>query len=98
MPAKPLTKSQLIETLAKKAGTEKKEAKAVLEALTEEIHKTVKKGGELKLADLGKFKMVHRKARMGRNPQTGEPIKIKAKKAVKCYVAKALKDVAGKKK
>lgn len=92
-----MTKSQLIDTLATKSGVEKKTAKAVLEALTELVHATLKKGGEVKLQDLGKFKLVKRKARMGRNPQTGEPIKIAAKTAAKFYVARALRDIAKKK-
>ena len=91
-----MTKSQLIEALAKQSGTEKKVAKTVLEGLTALIHGTVKKGGEIKLQELGKFKVVKRKARMGRNPATGEPIQIKAKTVVKFYVAKSLRDIVKK--
>jgi nucleoid DNA-binding protein len=91
-----MTKSQLIDTLATKSGSDKKSAKAVLEGLTALVTDTLKKGGEVKLQDLGKFKVVNRKARVGRNPQTGEPIKIPAKKAVKFYLAKSLRDIAKK--
>jgi DNA-binding protein HU-beta len=96
--AKTLTKTQLIEALAKRAAVDKKEAKAVLEALTDHVHAIVKKKGIVKLQDLGQFKVRQSKARMGRNPATGEPIKIKAKTVVKFYVGKALKDVVAKKK
>ena len=67
-------------------------ATPVLEALTGVVEKQIKKGGEVPLKGLGKFKVVKRKARMGRNPATGEAIKIKAKKVVKFRVAKAAKD------
>lgn len=93
---KSLTKSQLVTTLAEKTGSDKKTTAAHLDALTQLVVSTVKKGGELKLQDLGKFKLVQRKARMGRNPATGDPLKIPAKKLVKFYVAKSLRDVAKK--
>ena len=91
-----MTKTQLIEALAKQAGVEKKEAKQVLDGLTSLIHTTMKKGGEVKLQELGKFKVVKRKARMGRNPATGAPIKIAAKTVAKFYVAKSLRDIVKK--
>ncbi|MBM3288027.1 MAG: HU family DNA-binding protein [Candidatus Eisenbacteria bacterium] len=87
-----MTKSQLVETLAKEAGLEKKQTKMFLEGLTQVVEKTLKKGGDIPLTGLGKFKVQNRKARMGRNPQTGESIKIPAKKVVKFTVAKNLKD------
>ncbi len=93
---KSLTKSQLVTTLAEKTGSDKKTTAAHLDALTQLVHATLKKGGELKLQDLGKFKLVARKARVGRNPATGEPLKIPAKKLVKFYVASTLKDIAKK--
>ena len=89
-----MTKAQLIEALAKKCNVEKKSVKAVLEGLTDLVHQTVRKGGEVRLQDLGKFKKIKRKARMGRNPATGEPIKIAAKTAVKFYPARALRNLA----
>ena len=92
-PVRPLTKTQLIDQLATDSGLQKKVAKAFLEALTAHVHKTMKKGGIVKLPDLGQFKVRASKARMGRNPQTGEAIKIKARKTVKFYVSKPLKDV-----
>lgn len=89
-----MTKTELVEALMKEAGTEmsKKDAKEFLGALTNVVEKTLKKGGDVPLSGLGKFKVQNRKARMGRNPQTGESIKIPAKKVVKFTVAKALKD------
>jgi len=87
-----MTKTQLVEALAKEAGLEKKQTKLFLEGLTNVVEKTLKKGGDIPLTGLGKFKVLNRKARMGRNPQTGEAIKIPAKKVVKFTVAKNLKD------
>jgi DNA-binding protein HU-beta len=88
-----MTRTELIEALANGAELEKKQAKVVLEAFTEIVKKEIKKGGEVPLKDLGKFKVQKRKARMGRNPATGEAIKIPAKTVVKFTVAKALKDL-----
>lgn len=87
-----MTKTELVNVLAKQSDFEKKQTKVFLETLTGIITKEIKKGGEVPLTGLGKFKVQKRKARMGRNPQTGEPIKISARKVVKFTVAKALKD------
>ncbi len=92
-----MTKTELIQALAETATLEKKQAKAFLEGLTALVEKNVKKGGEVPLKGLGKFRVVKRKARMGRNPATGEPIKIAAKTVVKFTVAKSLKDLIKKK-
>jgi len=92
-----MTKTQLIDALTKEATLEKKHAKAFLLGLTTVVEKTLKKGGDVPLSGLGKFKVQNRKARMGRNPQTGEAIKIPAKKVVKFTVAKNLKDTVLKK-
>jgi len=88
----PMTKTELIQALADQAGMERKQSRIFLDALTTTVEKTMKKGGEVPLKGLGKFKVVKRKARMGRNPATGEPIKIPAKTVVRFTVAKALKD------
>jgi nucleoid DNA-binding protein len=88
-----MTNTELVNALAKEANLEKKQAKVALEALTALVSKEIKKGGEVPLTGLGKFKVQKRKARMGRNPQTGEKIRIAAKKVVKFTVAKALKDL-----
>ncbi|MCK4415006.1 MAG: HU family DNA-binding protein [Candidatus Eisenbacteria sp.] len=95
-----MTKSELINMLVKSGKLEKKQTKLFLESLTDVITKEIKKGGEVPLTGLGKFKVSRRKARMGRNPQTGEAIEIPAKKVVKFSVAKTLKETispAGKK-
>ena len=88
-----MTKSDLINAMVKESRQEKKQTKVFLESLTSLVTKEIRKGGEVPLTGLGKFKVSKRKARMGRNPQTGEPIKIPARTVVKFSVAKALKDV-----
>ena len=93
-----MTRTELIEALATGAELEKKQAKAALDALTAIIEKNIKRGGEVPLKGLGKFKVQKRKARMGRNPATGEAIRIPAKTVVKFTVAKALKDLVVRKK
>ena len=87
-----MTKTELVDALAKSADQDKKLAKVFLESLTGIIATEIKKGGEVPLTGLGKFKVSSRKARMGRNPQTGEAIKIPARKVVKFTVAKPLKE------
>ena len=88
--AKALTKSQIIEKLATQAQISKKQAGVVLTGLAELAYKEAKNA--FTLPGLGKLVLVQRKARTGRNPQTGETIKIPAKKVVKFRVAKAAKD------
>jgi len=87
-----MTKAQLVERLAKSAGLTKKETQALLDGLVTTIVAAVKKGDPVKIPDLGTFKKVQSKARMGRNPQTGEPVKIPARKKVRFTVAKSFKD------
>jgi len=87
---KALTKSKIIEHLAKKTGFTKKDSAEFLEELAGLAYKEAKNG--FTLPGLGKIVLVNRKARMGRNPQTGEAIKIPAKRVVKFRVAKAAKD------
>jgi DNA-binding protein HU-beta len=89
-----MTRTELIAALAEAAGTDKKQSKEFLEALTALVEGQIRQGGEVPLRGLGKFKVQHRKARMGRNPATGEPINIPAKTVVKFTVAKALRDLA----
>jgi len=88
--AKAMTKSQITAAVAEKAGISKKQAGAALEALSALAYKNAKNG--FTVPGLGKLVLVNRKARQGRNPQTGEIIQIKAKKVVKFGVAKAAKD------
>ena len=88
-----MTRTELIQALADSTGSERKQAKTFLEALTGLVEREIRNGGEVPLKGLGKFKVQHRKARMGRNPATGEPIQIAAKTVCKFTVAKALKDL-----
>jgi len=88
--AKPLTKSQIISAVAETAGLTKKQAAATLEAIVNLAYKNAK--NSFTLPGLGKIVLVNRKARIGRNPATGEQIKIAAKRVVKFRVAKAAKD------
>jgi DNA-binding protein HU-beta len=88
--AKPLTKSQIADEIAGKTGLTKKVAVQVLDTLAELAYKQAK--NSFTLPGIGKLVLVNRKARTGRNPATGESIKIPAKKVVKFRVAKAAKD------
>ncbi|MEK6656102.1 MAG: HU family DNA-binding protein [Nitrospirota bacterium] len=87
---KPMTKSQIADQVAKKAGITKKAAVQILDDLAALAYKEAK--NNFTLPGLGKLVLVNRKARMGRNPQTGAAIKIPAKRVVKFRVAKACKD------
>lgn len=86
-----MNKSDLVNEVAKVVST-KKEAQAAVDCVISSITKTLKKGQEVSLTGFGTFKVVKRKARNGRNPMTGEPIKIKATKAPKFTAGKGLKD------
>ena len=88
-----MTKTQLVRHMAEKLETNNKTAAAFLEHLAETAIKETKKNGVFVIPGLGRLVKSNRKARMGRNPQTGEPIKIAAKTVVKFRVAKAVKDV-----
>jgi len=88
--AKPLTKSQIAAELAEKNGITKKVAADLLDQLSEMAYKNAK--NTFTLPGIGKLVLVNRKARVGRNPATGETINIPAKKVVKFRVAKAAKD------
>jgi DNA-binding protein HU-beta len=87
-----MTKSQVVAHLAEKAGIPKKTAAAVLEELATLATKEAKRSGQFVVPGLGKAVKANRKARTGRNPQTGEPIQIPAKTVVKFRLAKAFKD------
>jgi DNA-binding protein HU-beta len=94
--AKALSKSQIAASLAETVGLTKKQAVQTMEALVALAYKNAK--NSFTIPGLGKIVLVNRKARMGRNPATGETIKIAAKRVVKFRVAKAAKDaILGKK-
>ena len=82
----------MIKDLAASVGVSTKVAKALTTAFVEIVLKETKKNGQSIVPGLGKLVRVERKARMGRNPATGAPIKIAAKKVVKFRIAKAVKD------
>ena len=85
-----MTKAQLVAELAGAAEVSKKQATSLLEGLTKVAYREAKNG--FTLPGLGKLVLVDRKARMGRNPKTGEAIQIPAKRVVKFRVAKAAKE------
>jgi DNA-binding protein HU-beta len=87
-----MKKEQLVENVAKAVDTSKAQAKKCVEAVIDEIKKGIKKDGNVQLIGFGTFKVVKRKARQGRNPRTGEAIKIKASKSVGFKTGKALKE------
>ncbi len=87
-----MTQSQIVQTLADKCDVTKKVASSLMSALAQTAISEVKKNGIFVMPGIGRLVRVERKARMGRNPATGEAIKIPAKKVVKFRVAKAAKD------
>jgi DNA-binding protein HU-beta len=90
--AKGMTKTALVRHLAEKLELTNKQTAGFLEFLAETAVKETKKNGEFTIPGIGKLVKAERKARLGRNPQTGETIKIKAKTVVKFRVAKVAKD------
>ena len=88
--AKAMTKSAILAALADKCDLPRKQIAYVVEAMVQMAYKEAKRG--FTIPGLGKLVLVHRKARMGRNPATGEAIKIPAKKVLRFRVAKAAKD------
>jgi DNA-binding protein HU-beta len=89
---KPMTKSKIVTELATKLELNKKQAAEYLETLANMAHREAKNG--FTIPGIGKLVVRSYKARVGRNPQTGEPIKIPARKRLKFVVAKAAKEAA----
>ena len=87
-----LTKTQIVSQLAEATGVTKKTSAQYLETMAALAIRETKRSGQFTIPGLGKLVKQQRKARMGRNPQTGEAIKIPAKTVVKFRVAKAAKD------
>lgn len=85
-----MTKEELVAKIAGDANVTKVQARAALESLMESVKKTLKKGGKISLVGFGTFSISKRKARIGRNPQTGKEIKIAAKKVAKFKAGKTL--------
>ena len=92
-----MTQAQFYASVAEKAGMSKAQVKAVFGAVEDVIMSKLKGAFKIPLGGLGAVKLVDRKARMGRNPATGEAIKIAAKTVVKMTPAKVLKDTFNKK-
>jgi DNA-binding protein HU-beta len=93
MAAKPLSKTKIVSHIAEKVGTPKKTAATFFDELFKLAVKEAKgAAGKFVIPGIGRVVKAHRNARMGRNPQTGEAIKIKAKTVVRLRPSKALKD------
>ena len=88
-----MNKTELVAAMADQAGISKKDAEKALAAFTASVTDELKKGGKVQLVGFGTFEVVERKAREGRNPQSGKPMKIAASKAPKFKAGKALKDM-----
>ena len=88
-----MNKAEFIDFLAKKSDLTKAKSAEVLDLVIEGITGSLKKGEEVKWTGFGNFKVTKRKATTGRNPQTGEAIKIAARKQVKFSAGKELKEV-----
>ena len=88
-----MNKAELTTAISKATGLSQKDSGAALESMIETIKKTLKKGGKVQLVGFGSFEVRKRKARNGVNPQSGEKIKIAARKIPKFNPGKALKDL-----
>jgi len=87
-----MTKADLVEKMAKDAGISKAAAGKALDSFIDGVVKAVKKGNKVALVGFGTFSVAKRKARTGRNPQTGKPIQIPARKIPKFSAGKTFKD------
>jgi DNA-binding protein HU-beta len=93
-----MTKAELVEAVAKSASLTKASAEKAVGAVITTVSNALKKGERVTLVGFGSFEVASRKARTGRNPQTGKEIKIAAAKVPKFRAGKALKDAVAKKK
>ena len=87
-----MNKTELVAAMAEQTQLSKKDAEAALKAFVDVVSAELKKGGKVQLVGFGTFEVSERAARTGKNPQTGEPMEIKASKAPKFKAGKALKD------
>ncbi len=87
-----MNKNELVSSIADKTGLKKTEAEKAVKAFVETVTAELKKGEKVQLVGFGTFEVAKRPAREGRNPRTGETMKIKASKAPKFKAGKALKD------
>lgn len=86
-----MNKAELVAAMAEQAGLSKKDAEAALKAFTDVVSDELKNGGKVQLVGFGTFEVSERAAREGRNPQSGEVMKIAASKAPKFKAGKALR-------
>lgn len=94
-----MNKTQLIDAMAKDSGLSRADSARAIDSLVTTVQKTLKKGDDVALTGFGKFSVVKRAARTGRNPQTGQPMKIRASKAPKFTAGATLKTaVSGRRK
>ena len=91
-----MNKTELVDAMAKASGLSKKDSEKALKAFTETVTKELKKKGKVQLIGFGTFETRKRAARIGRNPQTGAEIKIKASTVPQFKAGKALKDAVNK--
>ncbi len=92
-----MNKTELVAAISKETKLTKKDTEAAVNAFVDVVSKELKNGGKIQLVGFGTFEVSKRAAREGRNPQTGETMKIKASKAPKFKAGKALKDIVNKK-
>lgn len=86
-----MTKTELVDRVADRSDLTKRAAGAAVDAVLQEIEAELQRGGEISLSGFGKFHVSQRSARKGRNPRTGEPLKIKASKAPRFTAGVGLK-------
>ena len=91
-----MNKAELIAAVAEKAGLSKKDSEKAVNAAFETVTETLAKGEKVQLVGFGAFEVKERKARIGRNPKTGEPTQIAASRVASFKVGKALKDAVAK--
>ena len=91
-----MNKTELVAAIAEKTGLTKKDAEGAVKAFTDTVAEQLKAGEKIQLVGFGTFEVAERAARTGKNPQTGEAIKIPASKAPKFKAGKALKDTVNK--
>ena len=91
-----MNKTELVEAMAKKTAEPKKLAEESLNAIVDSITEALASGDKIQLVGFGTFEVIQRAARKGKNPQTGEELKIPASKAPKFKPGKALKDIVNK--
>ena len=90
-----MTKADLIDSVASEAELSKRQAGEIVDLILDEIKTALQKGDRVALTPFGSFVVRHRKAREGRNPKTGEKIKIAARKVPAFVAGKSLKDAVG---